>query len=34
LDRALIGDPSRANMVMALMSRYSLTMGKFAAEAG
>jgi DNA-binding transcriptional ArsR family regulator len=31
---ALIGDPARANMVMALMSGYSLTMGELAAEAG
>ena len=31
---ALIGDPARANMVMALMSGHSLTMGDLAAEAG
>src|ERR1700731_4861648 len=31
---ALIGDPARANMVMALMSGHSLTMGELAAEAG
>jgi len=31
---ALLGDPARANMVMALMSGYSLTMGELAAEAG
>jgi DNA-binding transcriptional ArsR family regulator len=31
---ALIGDPARANMVMALMSGSSLTMGELAAEAG
>jgi DNA-binding transcriptional ArsR family regulator len=31
---ALIGDPARANMVMALMSGYSLTMGELAQEAG
>ena len=31
---ALIGDPARANMIMALMSGHSLTMGELAAEAG
>jgi DNA-binding transcriptional ArsR family regulator len=31
---ALIGDPARANMVMALMSGHSLTMGELASEAG
>jgi DNA-binding transcriptional ArsR family regulator len=31
---ALIGDPARANMVMALMSCHSLTMGELANEAG
>src|SRR5260221_14570495 len=31
---ALIGDPARANMVMALMSGHSLTMGDLAGEAG
>jgi DNA-binding transcriptional ArsR family regulator len=31
---ALIGDPARANMVMALMSGHSLTMGELANEAG
>ena len=31
---ALIGDPARANMVMALMSGHSLTMGELATEAG
>jgi DNA-binding transcriptional ArsR family regulator len=31
---ALVGDPARANMVMALMSGHSLTMGDLAAEAG
>jgi DNA-binding transcriptional ArsR family regulator len=31
---ALIGDPARANMVMALMSGHALTMGDLAAEAG
>jgi DNA-binding transcriptional ArsR family regulator len=31
---SLIGDPARANMVMALMSGHSLTMGELAAEAG
>jgi DNA-binding transcriptional ArsR family regulator len=31
---ALIGDPARANMVMALMSGHSLTMGELAVEAG
>lgn len=31
---ALLGDPARANMVMALMSGHSLTMGELAAEAG
>jgi DNA-binding transcriptional ArsR family regulator len=31
---AMIGDPARANMVMALMSGHSLTMGELAAEAG
>lgn len=30
----MIGDPARANMVMALMSGHSLTMGELAAEAG
>jgi DNA-binding transcriptional ArsR family regulator len=31
---ALMGDPARANMLMALMSGHSLTMGELAAEAG
>lgn len=31
---ALIGDPARASMVMALMSGHSLTMGELAEEAG
>jgi len=31
---ALIGDPAGANMIMALMSGHSLTMGDLAAEAG
>jgi DNA-binding transcriptional ArsR family regulator len=31
---AMIGDPARANMIMALMSGHSLTMGELAAEAG
>ncbi len=31
---ALIGEPARANMVMALMSGHALTMGELAAEAG
>src|SRR5215813_12828129 len=31
---ALIGDPARANMLMALMSGHSLTMGELALEAG
>jgi len=34
LTAALIGDPARANMVMALMSGNSLSMGELAAEAG
>jgi DNA-binding transcriptional ArsR family regulator len=31
---ALIGDPARANMIMALMSGHSLSMGELAVEAG